>query len=193
MAFVIDFHDDDVLALLQLVRHVEVERGETTDVVTHMVSVHVDVGVVVHGSEVEQRAPLLASLCGSRLVEPLHEPNSSFVEEQSLVARVPIGRNLHGFSLVEVVFDEVLRLLWLCVAEESPARRVHSVVVIAFFLNVNDIVPGAIERGGVSSEDVSDLRHLLCHCGKQCYSKEHHGRSEAFHVYFSFFVIILLQ
>ena len=193
MAFVIDFHDDDVLALLQLVSHVEVERGETTDVVTDMVSVHVNVGVVVHGSEVEQRAPLLASLCGSRLVEPLHEPNSSFVEEQSLVARVPIGRNLHGFSLVEVVFDEVLRLLWLGIAEESPARRVHSVVVIALFLNVDDVVPGAIERSGVSSEDVSDLRHLLCHCGKQCYSEEHQGRSEAFHVYFSFFVIILLQ
>ena len=53
MALVVDLHDDEVLAVLQLVGHVEVERREATHVVTHVMAVHVDVRVVVHGAEVE--------------------------------------------------------------------------------------------------------------------------------------------
>ena len=56
MAFVVDLYDDEVLTLFQLVSYVEVERSEAADMVSHMVSVPIDVSIVVDSSVVEQFA-----------------------------------------------------------------------------------------------------------------------------------------
>ena len=173
MAFVVHLHDDEILTILQLVGDIIVEGCESANMVSHMVAVHVDMRIVVHSTEIEQRAPLLRFELRTLNVELLIEPHRAFIEEQPLVARVPIGGQLHLFSLVEVIFYEVFRLLRFSVAEESPARRVHTIVVVAFLLHVNDVVPLAIERCGVSSQDVSYLRHLLCQRGKDGCCHEH--------------------
>ena len=163
VALVVDLHDDEVLAILQLIGDIEVERCEAADVVAHMFAVHIDVRIVVHCSEIQQRA---ARWVGGWPLELLVEPHRSLIEEQAFVACVPVGRNGHLLGLVEVVFDEVFRLLRLLVAEESPARGVHAIVVVAFLLHIDDVVPRAVERRGLSSEDVAYLRHLLCQRGE---------------------------
>ena len=57
MAFVVHLHDDEVLTILQLVGDVIVEWCESTNMVSHVVAVHVDMRIVVHRTEIEQRAP----------------------------------------------------------------------------------------------------------------------------------------
>ena len=57
MAFVVHFHDDEVLAILQLVGDVIVEGCEPTNVVSHVIAVHIDVSIVIYRTEVEQRTP----------------------------------------------------------------------------------------------------------------------------------------
>ena len=59
MAFVVHLHDDEVLTILQLVGDVIVEGCESSNVVSHVVAVHIDMRIVVHRTEIEQHAPLL--------------------------------------------------------------------------------------------------------------------------------------
>ena len=110
--------------------------------VTSPLTVDPDVAVIVDSTEVEQRATVVH---GNSL-ETLLKPNGALVEEETLVAGVPVRRNLHHVRLVEVVFDKVLRALRLRVDEEAVAHGIHTVVVKTFFLYVDDVVPVAVER-----------------------------------------------
>ena len=62
MTFVIHFHDDRILAVLQQFRHVEVERCETADVMSRFPSVHIHVGIVVDSAKVEQSATIVRGM-----------------------------------------------------------------------------------------------------------------------------------
>ena len=50
---VVDLHDDHILAVQEQVRDIHVEGRESTYMMPCQSAVHVDVGLVVHGSEVE--------------------------------------------------------------------------------------------------------------------------------------------
>ena len=86
MALVIYFHDDSVLAIFQLLGHIEIERCKPTDVVSHLGAVHIDVAVIIDSAEVEQS---VASLCRMP-IETLLEPYRTLVEEQAFVSGVPV-------------------------------------------------------------------------------------------------------
>ena len=141
-ALVVDLNDDHVFALDEQVADIIVERCETTNMVTSSLTVYPDIAVVVDGTEVEQGAIIVH---GNGL-ETLLKPDGAFVEEEALVARVPVGGNLHHVRLVEVVLDKILRALGFGVDKEAIAHGVHTIVVETFFLHVDDVVPVAVER-----------------------------------------------
>ena len=181
MALVVHLHDDGVLALLQLLGHIEVESGEATDVVSHLRAVHINVTVVVDRTKVEQG---VASLSGMP-VKALLEPHRSLVEEQAFVPRVPIGWNGHGGRGVEVILDEVFWTLWLRIAEESPRGRVHAIVIIALFLHIHDVVPIAVQRGDFAFQYVAHQGNRFSHDGggEQCPQDECQNKMQcSFHV-----------
>ena len=129
------------LALTGFIGHVVVERCKTADVVADFLTVYINVAIVVHCTEIEQR--MATVLLG--VIERFLVPDGTLVEEQSLRLRVPVARHIHGRCLVEVVLYQVFRPLHLCVLEESPAVQVHAVVVVALLLHVDDVIPLAIE------------------------------------------------
>ena len=151
MTLVIDLHDDGVLAILELLGHVEIEGCETADVVSNLLAVHIDMAVVVDSTKVEQG---VASI-GRVPIETLLEPYGALVEEQTFVACVPVRRNRHGGRGVEVIFDEVFRTLWLRIAEEAPRGWVHAVVIIPLLLHIDDVVPVTIQRGGLACHHIA--------------------------------------
>ena len=153
MTLVVNLHDNLVLAVLKEVGHVVVERCETALMVSGLLTVHIDMGIVVDGSEVEQGA----TACLWMKLKAALQPYGSFVEEESLVLGVPVARYLHGLSLVEVVFDEVFWVPGLGIDEEAVAHRGHAIVVLLY---IDDIVPSAVKRGGLSSQDIGNLRNL---------------------------------
>ena len=161
MTLVVDFDDEDVLSLFQHVADIVVEWREATDVMSHMPAVHIDMAVVVDGTEIQQRPHILHR----HGLKTLLEPNCPFIEEQSLVLCVPITGNPHGGRFVEVVLNQVFRLLRLSILEESPSCGVHAVVVIALLLHIDDVVPLAVERHALIGIDVLDqgLRNGCCH------------------------------
>ena len=164
MAFVVHLHNHEVLTVLQQIRHVEVERCEATDMVSSFLAVHIHIGIIVHGSEVEQRAsPLLRVE-----LETLLQPHGPLVEEQPFVLCVPVARYLHGLRLVEVVLDQILRALGLGIAEESPVVGIHAIVVVALLLHIDDVVPCTVKARGLSSQDVRHLRYL---CRPSCHHR----------------------
>ena len=114
--------------------------------------------VVVHGSEIEQRA---AVLDGHLCLEAGLEPYCSLVEEQPLVLRIPVAGYLHGGGFVEVVLYEVFGLLGLGIDEESPSCRIHAVVVIAFFLYIDNIVPLAVEKHRFTAQHICYLGYFI--------------------------------
>ena len=85
-ALVVDFHGDEVLARLQQVGHIVVERGEAADMPACLLPVDEDDGFVVDGSEVEQCAMARLGLIVERAVEPY----CALIEEEALVAGVPV-------------------------------------------------------------------------------------------------------
>ena len=153
MTFVVNLDNDGVLcrgrmtrgrgrALDEQVGDVEVEGGETAYVVACLLAVYPHVAVVVDSTEVEQGTVVAHGHC----LETGLEPYRAFVEEETIVLCVPVAGNLHGGRLVEVVFYQVLGTLGFRIEEESPTVRVHAIVVVAFFLHVNNVVPRTIER-----------------------------------------------
>ena len=158
LAFVIDHDDDGVLAIMNLVGHVHVERREAAHVVPYLSAVQPNTSLVVHGAEVEDGAAVGLLL----IVETAHQPHRTFVEEQLVVLRVPVARHLHDGRGVEVVLDEIFGTCGLGVAEEPPACRVHSVIVVAFFLHIDDVMPRPVQGQGIAAQDVGHLRHFGC-------------------------------
>ena len=52
MALIVYFHDENVLTFFQLIGYVNIERSEATDMVGHVLRVHIDMAVVVYCTEV---------------------------------------------------------------------------------------------------------------------------------------------
>ena len=104
-------------------------------------AVDIDVGVVVDGTKIKQRAMISIAMPVKRTLKPY----GTLVEEQPVVLRIPVARNLHGRRFVEVVFYQVFRALRLGIEEEAPGCGIHAVVVVALFLHIDDIVPLTIE------------------------------------------------
>ena len=120
MALVIDFHDDEVVAFLHDVGHVVVEGGESADMATELPAVEIDDCLVVDCTEIEDGS--LA--CLRMVVEAALEPDGALVEEEAVVLCVPVTRNVHLLTLVEIVLDEFCLILRFLVAEEAVARLV---------------------------------------------------------------------
>ena len=159
VTLVVNLHDDRVLALLQQLCDIEVERCEATNVMPGLLTVHPHPTVVVHRPEIEQTPD---SCLLTPPLKTLLEPHRAFVEEQPFVLRIPVARDLHRGRLVEVILDEVFGFLWLRIHEESPACGVHAIVVVALLLNIYDIVPLAIERHTLIGVHILDHWQCLC-------------------------------
>ena len=157
LALVVHFHDDRVFSVLQQLGHIKVEGRETTHMMSCLVTVNPYTAIVVDGTEIENRAVVLDGNLG---LETGFEPYRALVEKEFLVLCVPVAGHLHGGSLVEIVLDEVFGLLRLGIAEESPARRIHAIVVVAFFLHIYDVVPLAVERHRLTAQHIGYLGHL---------------------------------
>ena len=175
VALVVHLHDDRVLTLLQHLCDIEVEGCESADVMPGLLAVHPYAAVVVRCPEVEQGfvSALNETIIGFN-IETLLEPHGALVEEQSFVLCVPVAWNLHRGRLVEVVLDEVFGLLGLRIAEESPGRRIHAVVVVALFLHVYDVVPCPVERQTLIGVHVLDHRQRVG-CGHGGEQHSHKG------------------
>ena len=55
MALVVHLYDNIVLSLLHKIGHIETERGETAYVPSRLFAIHIDNGLVVHCTKIEQR------------------------------------------------------------------------------------------------------------------------------------------
>ena len=159
MALVVHLDDDDVLTVDEQVADVEVEWCEAADMMTGLLAIHPHMTVVVDGAEVKQRAVVLHGYG----LKASHKPYRAFIEEQPFVLRVPVGGYLHGGRLVEIVLYQVFRMLRLGISEEAPPRGFHAVVIVAFFLDIDDVVPVTIEQQALVSLHILQQRHLrLC-------------------------------
>ena len=157
MTLVINLHNDGVLALHEQVADVVVESRKATDVVTSLLAVHPHMTVVVHSPEIEQRL----TVRHRHGLETLLEPDGALVEEEALVLRVPVRRNLHHVRLVEVVLNQILWTLRLRIDKESVAHGVHTVVVVTLFLHVDDVVPLAVQRHSLIGLHILNQRQFL--------------------------------
>ena len=158
MPFVVDLHNDKVLAIHKLVGDVEVEGSESAFMVSYFPPVHIDMSVVVDGTEIEEGSAVLLLL----ELEAALQPYCPFIEEQTVVLGVPVAGNLHGRGSVEVILNEVFRFARLRISEEPPPRGIHAIVVIPFFLYVDDIVPFAVQRCYLPSQHVYQLGYFFC-------------------------------
>ena len=141
MALVINLDNHVVLTFLQQVANIIVEWGKATHVVTSLLAIHPYMTVVVDGTKIQQSATF-----GHRhSLEALLKPYGSLVEEQLFVLRIPVRRNLHGWRLIEVVLNQVLWPLGFGIDKETIAHGVHTIVVVTFLLNIDDIVPITIQ------------------------------------------------
>ena len=178
MTLVVHFDDDHILALVQLFGDIEVERCEPAHMMAHMMPVHIDMSIVVDSPEIQQ--------CPASVLWPVLEttlqPYRSLVEEQPLVLRVPVARHLHGGSLVEIILYQVFGLLRLGIAEESPAGGFHAIIIIALFLNIHDIVPGAIQRLCMAGHHITNQRHFLRLYCQRC-NQQHDDSQNFLHIF----------
>ena len=142
MALIVDLHDDDILALAQQVTDIEVERGKATNMMTCFLAIHPHATVIVDCPKVKQRA----TIAHRHSLKTLLKPDGTLVEEQTLVLCIPVTRDLHRWRLIEVVFNQVFRALGLGILEESPTGRLHTIVIVALFLYIDNVIPLAIER-----------------------------------------------
>ena len=142
MTFVIYLNDNGVLAFLQQVADIIVKWGKATHVVTSLLTIYPHMAIVVYSAKIKQGAAF-----GHRhSLEAFLKPNCSLVEEQFFVLCIPVRRNLHGRRLIKVVLNQILRLLGLGIDKEAIAHRIHTIIVIALFLHINNVVPVAIEQ-----------------------------------------------
>ena len=143
VALVVHLDYDGVLAFAQQVADIQVERGETPDMVSRLPAVHPDMTVGIDRTKVE-----LGAVVGHRhRKETAFEPDRSFVEEKAVVLGIPVRWNLQGGRLVKVVFYKILRPAGLGVPEEPGGSWVHAVVVIAFLLDIHYVVPVTVQGG----------------------------------------------
>ena len=132
-----------------------------------MLGVHIHMCVVVHSAEVEQRAASLLLVIGERLLEPY----CSLIEEQALVLGVPVAGDAHLGGFVKVILDEIFRALRLGILEESPTADIHSVVIVAFLLYVDDVVPLAVQQSGLSCIHIAQQGHFFGFRGSDGYQR----------------------
>ena len=142
MALIVDLHNDDILAFTQQVADIEVEGGKATNMMTSFLAIHPHATVIVDCPKVKQRA----TIAHWHSLKTLLEPDGTLVEEQAFVLCIPVTRDLHRWRLIEVILDEVFRALGLGILEESPTGRLHTIVVVALFLYIDNVIPLAIER-----------------------------------------------
>ena len=145
MALVINLDHDGVLALNQQVADVEVESSKATHVVTSLLTIHPYMTVVVDGTKIQQGT----ALSHGHGLETLLKPYGSLVEEQALVLRVPVRRNLHRRRFIKIVLYQILWFLGFGIDKETVAHGVHTIVVIALFLHIHNVVPFAVQRAGL--------------------------------------------
>ena len=152
MTLVIHLDNHGVLAFFQQIADIIVEWGKATYVVTSLLTIHPYMAIVVYSAKIQQGAAF-----GHRhSLEALLKPNCSLVEKQLFVLRIPVRRNLHGWRLIEVVLNQILWFLGLGIDKETITHRVHTIVVIALFLYINNVVPIAIERTGLVGIHILD-------------------------------------
>ena len=108
---------------------------------TRLLAVHPHPAVIVDSTEIEQRAVV----AHRHSLEAFLEPDGALVEKQALILRIPITRDLHGRRLIEIVLYQVLRALGFGIHEESIAHGFHTIVVVALFLYIDNVIPLTIE------------------------------------------------
>ena len=116
MTLVVHFYDDGVLTLLELFGHIEVERCKATNVVSHFLTIYIDVAIIIDSTEIEQGVATLSGMP----IKTFLEPYCAFVEKQALVSCVPVRGDGHSGRGVEVIFDKVFWTLRFCIAEKAP-------------------------------------------------------------------------
>ena len=128
-------------------------------------AVHPHAGLVIDCAKVEYSPVVIG------LTVPLKralEPDGPLIEEQLRVLGVPITGDIHHRGLVKIIFYKVLGVLGLGVPEESPCSGVHAVIIVAFLLHINYVIPLSVERCNVTCPDVGQLRHLYSRCVGCC-------------------------
>jgi hypothetical protein len=107
-------------------------------------AVHADRRAIIGGAEIREHPRVLAHFVGERFLVP----DRSFVEHQIFALRVPIARNVQRSRGIEVVFDEIARVLGLRVLAHRAAR--------ARSQRIDDGIPGSIEADACAAPDVGD-------------------------------------
>ena len=133
--------------------------------ITGVPAVHPHAGLVIDCTKVEYGPVVIG------LTVPLKralEPDGSLIEEQLFILGVPVAGYVHDCCLVKVIFYKVLGALGLGVPEESPCGGVHSVIIVAFLLYIDYVIPLSVERCNVTCLDVGQLRHLYSRCVGGC-------------------------
>ena len=128
-------------------------------------AVHPHAGLVIDCAKVEYSPVVIG------FTVPLKralEPDGSLIEEQLFILGVPVTGYVHHSCLVKIIFNKVLGALGLGVPEESPCGGVHSVVIVAFLLYIDYVIPLSVERCNVTCLDVGQLRHLYSRCVGGC-------------------------
>ena len=158
VAFIVHLYYYSILTLLQQIAYVVVEWCKTTYMVACLLAIDPNMTIVVDCTKIQQGAIILHRYC----IETFLEPYSSFVEEQSLILRVPIRWNLHRRRFVEIVLYQVFWFLGLSITEKTPSGWVHTIIVITLFLYVNDVVPLAIKRATLVGIYILNQRYFIC-------------------------------
>ena len=157
MTLIIHLHNHRILALHKQIADVVVKSRKAAYVVTRLLAVYPHVAVVVHGTEIQQRLIILHR----HSLETLLEPHGSLVEEETLVLRVPVRRYLHDVRLIKIILNQVLRALRLRIDEEAVTHGIHTVVVIALLLHVDDVIPLTIQRHRLIRHHILDYRQFF--------------------------------
>ena len=101
MTLIVDLDDNGVLALHKQVADVVVKSRKAANVVSSFLAIDVYMAIVIHGTEIQQRLIILHR----HSLEALLKPDSTLVEEQTLILCVPVTRNPHRGRLVKVVLN----------------------------------------------------------------------------------------
>ena len=142
---VVHLNNEQVVALFQLARNLELERSERAFMASYLLAVQVDVAAVAHSGEVKE----VALAANGLRVEVAGVPNGALVVFQFGCLRVPIARHIEAQAVLKGVFIELFGLR-------------GGLVFVDFHLSagvvkVNDGRPLAVEQLVVAAVDVGDV------------------------------------
>ena len=155
--FIVHFHDDEVLSIVEDIRHVKIKRREASHMFPYPLAIHINYGLVIDSAEVKNG--LLSRL--GMIGETLLKPYCPLVELQLWVLGVPVRRDVHRLRLVKIIFYQVGRGFRLRIVPKGMAHWFPTIIIIADLLNVNDIIPFSIQGDTLPCKDIRQQGNFL--------------------------------